>query len=91
VGAFLASLNSRGIAGLNVTVPHKEQSATLIDHIDSAAAAAGSVNTVVCDNGVLTGYSTDGYGLQTAIREDFGIDIRGRRAVFLGTGGAARA
>ncbi len=84
-------LLAEGYAGWNVTVPHKEQIAALLEDVHPDAAAAGSVNTVVNRNGRLCGYSTDGYGLATALAECFGIGLSGGRFLFLGAGGAARA
>lgn len=77
--------------GWNITVPHKGAMIPLLDEVDPAARIAGSVNTVVNDGGYLRGYSTDGYGLEMAIDEAFGIAVPGNRFVFWGTGGAARA
>jgi shikimate dehydrogenase len=77
--------------GWNITVPHKGAMIPLLDEVDPAARIAGSVNTVVNDGGYLRGYSTDGYGLEMAIREAFDIPVPGNRFVFWGTGGAARA
>jgi shikimate dehydrogenase len=88
--ARVTALKKTGYRGWNVTVPHKEQMAELIDTVDPEARAAASVNTVV-NRGKLDGYSTDGYGLAAAIREAFGLDLTGRHIMFLGAGGAARA
>ncbi|MGI6355136.1 MAG: shikimate dehydrogenase [Lentisphaerae bacterium] len=84
-------LRAAGLRGWNVTVPHKEAAVHLVDEIDPAAAKAGSVNTVVVRNGRLSGYSTDGYGLATALTEAFALPLVGSRQLYLGTGGAARA
>ena len=77
--------------GWNVTIPHKEAAALLVDELDEEARKLGSVNTVVNDGGRLKGFSTDGYGLEMALKEAFGFGFDGRRICFLGTGGAARA
>ncbi len=74
--------------GFNITVPHKER---IREFLDEADPAAGSINTVICRNGRLLGYSTDGYGLEKAAEEAFGISVSGRKILFAGTGGAARA
>lgn len=79
------------LAGFNVTVPHKETLLPLLDEIAPAASAAGSVNTVSNRNGRLYGDSTDGEGLETALREAFGLAPAGSRFVFLGAGGTVRA
>jgi len=84
-------LRAAGLRGWNVTVPHKEAAVNLVDDIDLAAAKAGSVNTVVVRHGRLAGYSTDGYGLATAMTEAFALPLAGSRQLYLGTGGAARA
>ena len=87
----VSSLRSREYLGSNVTVPHKERVAGLVDRLDAAAAAMGAVNTIVRENGSLTGYNTDAYGFITSLKEMGGFDPRGKRAVLLGAGGAARA
>lgn len=75
--------------GCNVTIPHKEMVARLVDRIDPCAAAVGAVNTVVRQSGgALVGYNTDVDGIAEAIG---GIVAAGRNAVVLGAGGAARA
>ena len=87
----VARLRKQGYRGWNITVPHKEQMATLADRVDPEARAAVSVNTIVQRDGELHGFSTDGYGLATAIEEAFGFKIEDREIFFIGAGGAARA
>lgn len=84
-------LISQGFRGWNITVPHKAAMAAIVDQAEPVARAADSVNTVVVDDGCLAGYSTDGYGLEEAIREAFGMDVPGSSVGFIGAGGAARA
>lgn len=79
-----------GLAGLNVTMPHKADAAAGCDDMSSEAAALGAVNTVVNAGEKLVGHSTDGDGFLRAL-DDEGITVAGKRAVVLGTGGAARA
>ena len=55
-----------------------------------ASEIGGAVNTVVNDNGVLTGYTTDGIGFMRAVSET-GVDIIGKKMTLLGAGGAAAA
>jgi shikimate dehydrogenase len=86
----LAGMRALGIAGLSVTMPHKEAAATACDRLTDAAAALGAVNCVVPDGELLVGHNTDGPGFIAALETD-GIDARGRRCVVLGAGGAARA
>jgi len=77
--------------GANVTVPHKETVMTLVDEVDSVAAAIGAVNTIVKRGGQLVGYNTDARGFIRSLKEDAFFDPKGRRVVVLGSGGAARA
>ena len=85
------SLRCAEYLGSNVTVPHKEHVAGLVDRLDAAAEAIGAVNTIVRENGCLAGYNTDAYGFVTSLREMGQFNPRGKRAVLLGAGGAARA
>ena len=87
----VGSLRGGEYLGSNVTVPHKEHVAGLVDRLDAAAAAIGAVNTIVRENGSLAGYNTDAYGFITSLKAMGGFDPRGKRAVLLGAGGAARA
>lgn len=75
------------LGGFNVTVPHKEAAAKLVDEARPPADAIGAVNTVTRSaQGKLTGYNTDGMGAVRAIG-----DCEGARCLVLGAGGAARA
>lgn len=78
------------IAGLNVTMPHKEAVAAACDDLTERAVALSAVNTVVPRDDGLLGDSTDGPGFVAALADD-GVDVAGRRALVLGAGGAARA
>ena len=87
--ARFPSLRER-YAGLNVTIPHKEDAARLVDVLEPAARASGSVNTVVFRDGRAFGDSTDGNGFLRALRRGApGREILA--ALIVGTGGAARA
>ena len=79
------------IAGLNVTIPHKETIAPLLDELDGEAAVTGAVNTVAVRDGRLVGYNTDVAGFSSFLSEDAGVGVEGRRVLVLGAGGAARA
>lgn len=83
------SLRERFV-GLNVTIPHKEAAARLVDTLEPASRTSGSVNTVIFRNGQAIGDSTDGRGFLRALRRGApGRELR--RALIIGTGGAARA
>lgn len=89
--AALDAMRVLGLAGLNVTMPHKADVAAAVDHLSPVASALGAVNTVVAKGGTLTGESTDGAGLLATLIADHGFDPSGRRCLVLGAGGAARA
>lgn len=90
VGAFVDSLRSEAVSGINVTVPHKEAVMPFLDEIDEWAAEAGAVNTIVNRSGRLAGYNTDGYGFLRALRESGEFEPAGKNALILGAGGSAR-
>lgn len=79
----------RDFRGLNVTIPYKRAVIPLCDEIDPRAAAIGAVNTVVNRGGRLTGYNTDIDGLIYLARRT-GVDMAGKKAVVLGSGGTSR-
>ena len=81
----------KNLLGVNLTVPHKLQAAELADKLTGCAAMCGSVNTLIIKDGVITGDSTDGIGLEKALVYCFGETLAGKRIVFCGAGGAARA
>ncbi len=91
LGAAIYGLQALGAAGFNLTIPHKEAALKLLDDLAPAAAAIGAVNTVVRSGRHLVGHNTDAGGFTWALREEAGLDPRGRRAVILGAGGFARA
>ena len=80
-----------GFGGANVTVPLKEEAFRLVDKLDPEARLFGSVNTIRFTPRGLHGYSTDGYGFETAVREDLGLALPGKAVTIIGAGGGARA
>ena len=83
-------LKACGIRGFNLTMPNKNKIVELLDELSPAARLIGAVNTVVNDNGHLTGYNTDGVGYMQAVK-DAGYDITGKTITVMGAGGAATA
>jgi shikimate dehydrogenase len=80
-----------GGRGLNVTVPHKEAAARLVDRLTPRAALAGAVNTIYAQaDGALVGDNTDGAGLVRDLEDNLALALDGRRILLLGAGGAAR-
>ena len=80
-----------GMHGLNLTIPHKTAVMEHLDAIAPEAAVIGAVNTVRREGNRLIGENTDGKGFLRGVRADAGVDPKGKRAVVLGAGGAARA
>ena len=83
-------LRTLNVRGYNVTMPNKNIMATLCDKLSPAAEIIGAVNTVVNDNGILTGYTTDGTGYMRAAL-DAGHNLVGKKMTLLGAGGASTA
>jgi len=79
-----------GMVGLNVTIPHKQAAAELVDELDPAARALHSVNTIHNLSGMLKGYSTDGPGFVRSV-EETGARLQGKAVTLIGAGGSARA
>ncbi|HEX6012077.1 MAG TPA: shikimate dehydrogenase [Geminicoccaceae bacterium] len=81
-----------GFRGWNVTVPHKESAARLVDELDPAAARMGAVNTVlVSEDGCTRGLNTDGDGFLANLRAQAGTwRPEAGPATLVGAGGAAR-
>ncbi len=78
-----------GGRGANVTLPHKSAALKLCDRLAASAARAGVVNTLAIAADGVTGHNTDGAGLVEDISERLRLDLRGRRTLVLGAGGAA--
>jgi len=87
----MRGLRAMNFAGINLTIPHKVAVIQYLDGLSPEAELIGAVNTVVWEGDRLIGHNTDGKGFLRSIREDAGVDARGKRVVFLGAGGAARA
>ena len=85
----VAAMRALGIRGLGVTMPHKIRIMTFLDVIDDTARAISAVNTVVNDDGVLTGHNVDWTGAIRALAEQ--TDLKGKRAAVVGAGGGGRS
>lgn len=91
LGEAIGALRLLGARGANVTAPHKERAAGQADWLAPEAERAGTVNTLVFEGDRILGYSTDGPAFCRAVTEVARTDLRGRRVLLLGAGGAARA
>ena len=85
VGDFLRNTDFDGI---NVTIPYKKDVIPYLDEIDPLALRLGAVNTIVKRNGMLRGYNSDYYGFLSMVRRT-NIDVAGKKALILGSGGAS--
>ena len=80
-----------GAKGCNVTAPFKELAVKVCDRVAPHALRAGSVNTIHMQrDGALVGHSTDGPGLVADIQTNYRLNLREKRILLLGAGGAAR-
>ncbi len=90
LGDAILGLKAMKFRGINCTIPHKIEALKYIDTIAPSAKLIGAVNTIINDDGVLTGENTDGQGFMIAL-ENAGVAPQGKDVVVLGAGGAARA
>jgi shikimate dehydrogenase len=91
LAAAVAAVRVLGFRGFNCTIPHKTAVLQHLDAVAPDAALMGAVNTVRREEDRFIGENTDGKGFLRSVREDAGVDPRGKFVVFLGAGGAARA
>ncbi len=90
VPAALDAMRLFHMRGCNVTMPCKNKAAQCVDELSPAARIVGAVNTIVNENGRLIGHITDGTGFVRNLKEH-GVDVKGKKMVVLGAGGAATA
>lgn len=89
----IRGLAALGLAGCNITIPHKVAAMRYVDWVDPLAQQVGAVNTIVVqNNGELRGYNNDGFGYIQSIQEHApDWQAKDQTVVMLGAGGAARA
>ncbi len=90
VGQAMEAIRTFHMRGCNVTMPDKTEAVRYMDELSDAARLIGAVNTIVNDDGKLTGYITDGEGFVNNLR-DHGVAIAGKKITIAGGGGAATA
>lgn len=83
-------LRALKLVGSNVSMPNKTVVGQYLDKLSPAAELCGAVNTIVNENGVLTGHITDGIGYMKALKDN-DIDVIGKKMTIVGSGGAATA
>ena len=83
-------IRSLKLVGSNVSMPNKTVVHKYLDKLSPAAEMCGAVNTIVNEDGVLTGHITDGTGYMMSLKEN-GVDVIGKKMTIVGAGGAATA
>jgi 3-dehydroquinate dehydratase/shikimate dehydrogenase len=97
LGQFLTDCEPMGIAGLSVTIPHKEAALRAVNQADAASLGIGAANTIVFKNGTRLGHNTDEPAaidsllLAVKSRDGNEANLAGKSALILGSGGAAMA
>ena len=87
----LKQLQEEGFNGINITVPFKQQAWQIVTNRSDHATRAGAINTIIFnDDGSLYGDNTDGIGLCRDLVDNHQIELKGKRILLLGAGGAAR-
>jgi shikimate dehydrogenase len=91
--AALRGLSALGFAGCNVTLPHKEHAARIVDRLDETARRMGAVNLIVVEaDGSLSGFNKDGYGfLESLCQAAPSWHAESGPTLVLGAGGGARS
>lgn len=91
LGEAMRGVRAFGMKGINLTIPHKVAVLEYLDDLSPEAKVIGAVNTVRRDGDRLIGENTDGKGFLRGVQADARVDPRGKKAVMIGAGGAARA
>jgi shikimate dehydrogenase len=86
----IRGLMAAGFAGLNVTIPHKLAAFAICDTVDEFGRRVGAINTLVFENGRISGRNTDVWGFLANLRANH-VDPAAGPALILGAGGASRA
>lgn len=88
----LKYLKTNDYLGFNVTIPLKIPVTLFLQQVDDIANLAGAVNTVkISEDKFLYGYNTDVYGFEQGIPASWRAELKGKKAIILGTGGVSRA
>ncbi len=90
ISEAVRAMKALAIRGASVTIPFKIDVIRDLDYVDPLAGRIGSVNTIVNNNGKITGFNTDGFGAALAV-EQCGIKLEGKTCMVIGNGGSARA
>jgi shikimate dehydrogenase len=86
--AAIAGARAMNFAGINLTVPHKLLAVEIVDKLDASARKWGAVNTILFNKNGAVGFNTDADAIVTSLREDLKLELRGKKVLLLGAGGA---
>ena len=86
----IKGLRALGLRGSAVSMPNKQLVCQYLNKLTPAVEMSGACNTISNDNGVLTGYNTDGIGYMRMLKEA-GVEVIGKKMTIMGAGGAATA
>ncbi|MCO6524183.1 MAG: quinate/shikimate dehydrogenase [Candidatus Schmidhempelia sp.] len=86
----IRGIRALGMKGAAISMPNKQLVCQYLDKITPAVELSGACNTITNDDGILTGYNTDGSGYMRSLKEA-GINIIGKKIMLIGAGGAATA
>lgn len=89
-GEAMQAFRTFGMKGANITMPCKQEVLQYLDAISPAAKLVGACNTIVNENGILTGYITDGEGYIENLRQE-GVTVKEKKITLLGAGGVSSA
>lgn len=87
---LIEGIFNKGVDGLNVTIPYKEQVIPYLDELSDEAFEINAVNTIYIRNGRKVGYNTDAYGFEMSLKNLLG-NVKVEKALVLGSGGASKA
>lgn len=87
---FKDFMEKREFKAINVTIPYKKDVIPYLKEMDESATAIGAVNTIVNKEGNLYGYNTDMPGFIYMVNQNK-IQMKDKKVVVLGNGGAAQA
>ena len=90
VAEAISAMRLFNMRGGNVTMPDKTEAAKYMDELTPAARIIGAINTILNENGHLTGHITDGEGFVNNLKS-YGVDVKGKKLTVCGGGGAATA
>jgi shikimate dehydrogenase len=93
LAAALRGLHPLGFAGVNVTIPHKQEAMKIVHEVDALAKSIGAISCVIVrSDGSLAGTNNDCYGFIHAVRQEQpGWRADAGPVVVIGAGGGSRA